>query len=109
MDPSCVNPHPAPPAHPRLNGVLPQGLSVLDTYKVARQNGRKFKWRHGEYIAILSIPDDAPFTYKGPEHRGHWMIYDAEGNMLEEKGAELLRRSYVVRVVHGPSTEEGAL
>jgi hypothetical protein len=86
-----------------------RGLSVLDTYKVARQNGKKFRWRHGEYIAILSIPDDAPFTYKGPEHRGHWMIYDAAGTMLEEEGAKLLRQSYVVRVVHGPSTEEVAL
>jgi hypothetical protein len=75
---------------------------------VARQNGERFKWRHGEYIAILSIPDDAPFTYAGPEHRGHWMIYDAAGNMLEEAGAELLCRTCVVRVVHGPSTDEVA-
>lgn len=85
-----------------------QGLSVLDTYQVARQNGSTFKWRHGEYIAILEIPDDAPVTYKGPDHRGHWMIYDAAGKMLEEDGAELLRAA-VARVVHGPSTEESAL
>lgn len=86
-----------------------RGLSVLDSFSVVRQNARKLRWRHGEFIAILSIPDDAPFTYKGPEHRGHWMIYDAHGEMLTEEGAELLRRWCVVRVVHGPSTEDVTL
>jgi hypothetical protein len=82
------------------------GLSVLDTYRVARQNGRKLRWRHGEYIAILQLPDDAPFTYRGPEHRGHWMIYDADGNMLREDGADFLRQHCVVQVLHGPSTPD---
>jgi hypothetical protein len=55
---------------------------------------------------MLSIPDDAPFTYKGPGHRGHWLIYNADGSMLLEDGAEYIRQNCVARVVHGPSVED---
>jgi hypothetical protein len=85
------------------------GVSAFDTYAAARRNGRSWKWRHGEYIAILVFPADAPFTFEGPEHRGHWLIYDAEGNMLLEKDAEKVCQHYVARVVHGPSVESFSL
>jgi hypothetical protein len=81
------------------------GVSAFDTYGSARRNGKSWKWRHGEYVAVLVIPADAPFTYHGPEHRGHWMIYDANGNMLLEDGAATILRHHVMHLVHGPSVE----
>jgi hypothetical protein len=81
------------------------GLSAFDTYSAARRNGKSWKWRHGEYIAVLVFPLDAPFTFAGPEHRGHWMIYDANGGMLLADGAELIRQNHVAHLVHGPSVE----
>ena len=51
---------------------------------------------------MLEIPDDAPFTFKGPDHKGHWKLYEADGGTILEPGAAVLL-SYVVGVVHGPS------
>jgi hypothetical protein len=85
------------------------GVSAFDTYAAARRNGKSWKWRHGEYIAVLVFPADAPFTFEGPEHRGHWMIYDANGSMVLEDGAEQICQNYVARLVHGPSVESFSL
>jgi hypothetical protein len=85
------------------------GLSVRDTYRAAWQFARSWKWKHGHYIAVLQIPHDAPLTFVGPGHRGHWMIYDQNGNALLEDGAELIRRNYVTHVLHGPSVESFTL
>jgi hypothetical protein len=82
-----------------------EGLSVFDTYQAARQLGLRFKWRHGEYIAVLQVPDNAPIAYSGPDRRGHWLLYDVDGRMLVENSAAILL-DYVIRVVHGPSHDE---
>jgi hypothetical protein len=81
-----------------------RGLSVFDTYEAVRALALRLRppWRRGEYIAVLEIPDDAPFTYKGPDHKGHWMLYNASGGTILERDADLLL-SYAVQVVHGPS------
>ena len=73
------------------------GLSVFTTYAAARQNALLFRWRMGEYIAELEIPDDAPITYEEPDHKDHLNLYDADPTFL---------RSHVTRVVHGPTTVE---
>ncbi len=71
------------------------GLSVFTTYAAARQNALMFRWRMGEFIAELEIPDDAPVTYETPDHRNHLNVYDGDPVYL---------RSHVTRVVHGPTT-----
>ena len=64
--------------------------------------GRVRKWRLGEFIAELNVPDEAPISRRGPDRKGHWLLYDADGHMLVEESAACLL-DYVVRVVHGPS------
>ena len=88
-----------------------EGLSIFDNEEEVRDLGRNRRrrgrpWSLGEYIATLSIPDDAPITCEQPVHEGggHWLLYDDEGRMLDEDDAPLLLR-YVVSVVHGPSTD----
>jgi len=82
-------------------------LSVFDTYAAVRAQAMRLRppWKHGEYIAVLEIPDGAPFTYRGPDYKGHWLLYDAAGGMILEAQARLLC-SYFVRVVHGPSVPQ---
>jgi hypothetical protein len=82
-----------------------EGLSVFDDAEALRQLAMALKWRMGEFIATLHVPDDAPILYKGPEKKGtgHWLLYAADGAMLTEEHAPLLL-GWVVRVVHGPST-----
>ena len=70
-----------------------------------KQLGLRFGWKHGEWIAIVEIPDGAPITYEGPDRYGHVMLYDPSGGMLREDGAEYLLQHCVVRVVHGPSAD----
>ena len=82
-----------------------RGLSVFDSYRACRENAANFKWRMGEFIAELHIPDEAPLTYEGPDYRGHLNLYDGDGGMLRDEDADHLLR-WVVRVVHGPSTRE---
>jgi len=79
-------------------------MSVFDTYEGVRAQAVRLRppWRHGEYIAVVEIPDTAPFIHRRYGHAGHWLIYDAAGDMIIEAGARLLC-TYVVRVVHGPS------
>ena len=82
------------------------GLSVFDNEDEVRDLGRRRRWKIGAYIAILRVPDDAPFTCVPPEEEGsgHWLLYDNSGRMIDEDGAYRLL-PYVVSVVHGPSTE----
>ena len=82
-----------------------QGLSVFDTYQAAKELGLRFRWRHGQYIAILQVPDEAPISYRGPDRRGHWLLYGVDGSMLDDDGAAALL-GYVIRVVHGPSHDD---
>jgi hypothetical protein len=93
-----------PPRHDPAFLVAWQGLSVFDTYEAVRALALRLRppWKHGEYIAVLEIPDDAPFICRGPDHKGHWQVYDADGGMIVERAADLLR-TYVVTVIHGPS------
>jgi hypothetical protein len=86
-----------------------RGLSVFGSYRSARRSAKSWRCKHGEYIAVLSIPENAPFTFKGPGHRDHWMIYNLDGSTILEEGAEYLRQHCVERVVHGPSIDELAL
>ena len=81
------------------------GLSVFDSYRACRDNAANFRWRMGEFIAELHVPDGAPITYEGPDYRGHLNLYDLAGDMLREDGADYLLNC-VVRVVHGPSTTQ---
>ena len=76
---------------------------MFDTYEAARALGMRFKWRHGEYIAVLDVPDDAPLSLVGPDHKGHWLIYERTGGTIYEPAANTLRE-YVIQIVHGPST-----
>ena len=79
-----------------------EGLSLFDSPDPLRKLGKARRWRLGEFIAELDLPDDAPFTFSGPARKGHWLLYDADGTMLvDESAARLL--GYVVRVIHGPS------
>jgi hypothetical protein len=80
-----------------------RGLSVFDSYRAVHALGVRFRWRHGAFVAVLELPDDAPFTLAGPDHKGHWLIYDNDGSTISEHRADAIRR-YVVQVVHGPST-----
>ncbi len=84
-----------------------EGLSVFDNEAAARRIGRQRRWKIGEYIATLEIPDDAPLSYSEPDVQGsgHWLLYDAHGRMLDEKSAPYVLRC-IVRIVHGPSTTD---
>ena len=75
---------------------------MFDTSDRVRTVARARNWRLGEFIAELVIPDDAPIMYSGPDRKGHWLLYDADGNMLVRDSVAYLL-DYVVRVVHGPS------
>ena len=85
-----------------------EGLSMFDSPGRLVALGRARNWRLGEFIAEVNIPaevntpDEAPITYGGPDRKGHWLLYDANGNMLVEESATCLL-DYVVRVLHGPS------
>ncbi|MCC6180190.1 MAG: hypothetical protein IT305_33150 [Chloroflexi bacterium] len=78
---------------------------MRDSYRGVKDLGAVFRWKHGEHIAVLEMPDDAPITYAGPDTRGHVMLYGANGEMIVEEGAAYLL-SCVVRVLHGPSHDE---
>jgi hypothetical protein len=71
------------------------GLSVFDTYQQARANARRWRWRLGEYIAEIVIPEDAAVTCEGPDKAGHWNLYDLPAERL---------LGWVSRVVHAVST-----
>jgi len=71
-----------------------QGLSVFTSYDAARKNAALYRWRMGEYIAELEIPDDAPVAYEAPDRKGHLNLYGVDPTFL---------RSCATRVVHGPS------
>jgi hypothetical protein len=55
-----------------------------------------FRWRMGEYIAELEIPEDAGIVYETPDRKGHLNLYDIDASFL---------MSCARRVVHGPSVE----
>ena len=67
-----------------------------------RRLGHRTGWRRGKFIAELHIPEDAPITYQGPDHKNHWLLYGRDGEMLSADGAALLL-SCVRRVVYGPT------
>ena len=71
------------------------GLSVFASYAGAWENASLYRWRMGEYIAELEIPDDALLLAEEPDYKGHLNLYDADADFL---------MSCVVRIVHGPST-----
>jgi hypothetical protein len=81
---------------------------MFTSYQAVRRLGLLFNWKHGEWVAVVRIPDTAPFTVEGPDRNGHVMLYDAEGKMIEAVPAAVLA-GYVVRLVHGPSVESFAL
>jgi hypothetical protein len=66
-----------------------EGVSVLDSLKAARDYRRQNRLP-GQFIAELTIPDDAPLRL---EKTGlwphHYDIYDADGN--ESDPSEILR------------------
>ena len=72
------------------------GLSVFTSYAAARKNAALYRWRMGEYIVELEIPDDAPILYEDPDHKGHLNLYGVDPALL---------MSCATRVVHGPSVE----
>ena len=72
------------------------GLSVFTTYAAARKNAALYRWRMGECIAELEIPDDASIVYEDPDHKGHLSLYGVHAAFL---------MSCATRVVHGPSVE----
>ena len=74
------------------------GLSVYDTYREARRLAQARRWKRWQYIAVLSIPDDAPIIYEGPEDHGHWNLFGADPTFL--------RDTCMVQVVHAESTVE---
>jgi hypothetical protein len=73
------------------------GLSVFETYQQAHQNALSFKWRMGEYIAEIAIPDGVPLNLEGPDQKGHLNLYDADPDVLMQ---------HVVSVRHGPTAIE---
>jgi hypothetical protein len=73
------------------------GLSVFETYAAAWANASLYKWRMGEYIAELVIPDDAPIVYEEPDYKGHLNLYGTDPSFL---------KSCVVHVAHGPSVRD---
>jgi hypothetical protein len=82
-----------------------EGLSVFADLADVQRLGRQRRWRIGEFIAVLSIPDDAPITYGEPEVEGssHWLLYDTNGQMLDEHSAAYLL-TCIVSMIHGPSS-----
>jgi hypothetical protein len=84
------------------------GLSMFTSYEAVRKLGVLFDWKHGEWVAVLLIPHGAPFTIEGPDRKGHVMLYDSRGNMIEGEVAGVLA-GLVVQIVHGPSVESFAL
>lgn len=82
-----------------------EGLSVFDSYPAVKKLGAAIKWRRGEYIAEIHIPEAARFTYQGPDRKGHWLLYGIDGERLHEEAARFLL-GCVVRVVHGTSGDE---
>ena len=68
---------------------------MFKSYAGAWANASLFRWRMGEYIAELEIPDDAGVIYEQPDHKGHLNLYDVPAGFL---------MNCVVRIVHGPST-----
>jgi hypothetical protein len=70
-----------------------EGVSVFVSYERARANAESWRWKMGEYIAELSIPDGVPITVEGPDERDHCNLYDVAGAVLLE---------HVTRVIHGP-------
>ena len=73
-----------------------EGLSVFTTYAAARNNAALYRWRMGEYIVELEIPDDAPIAYEAPDRKGHLNLYGVDPSFL---------MSCARRVVHGPTVE----
>lgn len=96
----------SPPRTDRVFLEMWRGLSLFDTYEAIRALAPRLRppWKHGEYIAVLDVPEDAPFVFRGPDHKGHWLAYDAEGGTIVERSAEIMR-TYVVEIIHGPSVE----
>jgi hypothetical protein len=80
---------------------------VFDNLEDVVRLGRQRRWRIGEYIARLSIPDDAPLTYGEPDVEGssRWLIYDATGRALDEDSAAYLL-GCLQQFIHGPSIAE---
>ena len=78
---------------------------MFDSYRGAKWLGVDFSWRHGEYVAELDVPDGGPITCAEPDHKGHLLLYGADGEMIEVDGAAYLL-SRVTRVLHGPSHDE---
>src|SRR5262245_10904158 len=76
------------------------GLSMFTSYEAVRKLGVLFNWKHGEWIAVLRIPATAPLTIEGPDRKGHVMLFDATGKMIEGELASRIA-AYVVRLVHG--------
>jgi YD repeat-containing protein len=81
---------------------------MFTSYAAVRALGELFNWKHGEWVAVLSIPDSAPLTFEGPDRTGHVMLYDADGRMIEEELADRVA-GYVVRLVHGPTVQSFVL
>lgn len=52
-----------------------RGLSVFTTYEAARENAFNLRWRIGEYIAEVEIPEGIDFECDGPDERGHCNLY----------------------------------
>jgi hypothetical protein len=68
---------------------------VFTSYAGARANASLYRWRMGEYIAELEIPDDAGVGYEQPDYKGHLNLYDVHADFL---------MSCINRIVHGPTT-----
>jgi len=84
------------------------GLSMFTSYEAVRKLGVLFNWKHGEWVAVLRIPQAAPITIEGPDRKGHVVLYDSTGKMIQAELAALIS-SYVIRLVHGPSVASLAL
>jgi hypothetical protein len=51
-----------------------EGLSMFTSYEAVRKLGVLFKWKHGEWVAVLRIPDTAPLTIEGPDRHHALMV-----------------------------------
>jgi hypothetical protein len=71
-----------------------EGLSVFTTYEAAWENAANLRWRIGEYVAEVVVPDDIDYQCDGPDERRHCNLYGLSA-------ADLLR--WVTRVIHGRS------
>jgi hypothetical protein len=78
------------------------GVSVFDSRAAAERVGRARNWRIGEYIVELDIPEDAPLAFVGPGRSGHWLIYNADGEMVTADEA-IMFLDWIVSIVHGPT------